>query len=338
MDAKAGNSRATIYDVARQAGVSHQTVSRFLKGYTGIRPETRGRVEEALRALNYRPNMTARSLATSSSHRIGALAYEMFETGPSKLMQGASVGAREAGYLLDIVSLDPSDDQAIDSAIQLLDQHDLAGIIASAPTERVRTAILEVPFAVPVYIEGEPEDTDGDAPLSLNGRGTNLLIEHLVGLGHRDIVYVSGPSEWYAARNGANAYRRAVRSTGLVSRPVLEGDWSAQSGYDVAARIDFDSGVTAIMAANDQMALGVLRRLSERAVRVPEDVSVVGFDDIPESQFFIPPLTTLRVDFDAQGHYAIARLLSMIDGSAAPLREDFMHVQLVTRQSTSARR
>lgn len=332
------HGRSTIYDVARYAGVSHQTVSRLLKGYEGIRPETREKVEQALRDLNYRPNQAARSLATSRSHRIGALAYEMFEMGPSKMMQGASVGAREAGYLLDIVSLDPSDDHAIDTAIQLLDQHDLAGIIASAPTERVRQALLAVPFSVPLYIEGELEDDHPSSPRSVNGLGTRLQVDHLVGLGHRRILYLSGPRQWFAATNGERAYEAALAAHGLPSMPALEGDWSARSGYDAAARIPTDGSVTAVVSANDQMALGVLRRLSERGVHVPQQISVVGFDDIPESQFFIPPLTTVRVDFDQQGRHAVGMLLSMIEGGDEPSAEGSPPPQLVARDSSGAAR
>ena len=144
---------ATIYDVAKRAGVSHQTVSRMLQGYEGIRPETRARVQAALDELEYRPNLAARSLATNRSRRIGALVYELLEVGPSKTIQGASDAARHAGYLLDIVTLDPRDDSAVEQALTVLRNQDLAGIVAFAPMDLLSDRIQRADFSVPVLLE-----------------------------------------------------------------------------------------------------------------------------------------------------------------------------------------
>lgn len=309
----------TIYDVAELAGVSHQTVSRLLKGGSGIRPANRARIEHALKELDYRPNLAARALATNRSHRIGAIAYEMLEMGPSKIIQGASDSAREAGYLLDIVSLDPRDEGSLEQAVTLLSQQDLAGILAFAPTDQINRVIAASHFSVPVYVETEEDDLLPGHEESLNGHGLRILVEHLVGLGHRRFFHVSGPTPWLSARNRLAAYEHALAAHGLTSVGSLAGDWSAASGYEAALRIPLDRGITAIVAANDQMALGVLRALSERGVGVPVDVSVVGFDDIPEAQYFQPPLTTVRLDFERQGRIAIRRLLALIgDDTAMP--------------------
>jgi LacI family transcriptional regulator len=333
---------ATIYDVARLAGVSHQTVSRHLAGFEGIRPATRQRVEAAIVELGYRPNLTARSLATARSHRIGALVYEMLEVGPSTVVQGASEAAREAGYLLDIVSLhlgrNHEDAEAIDSAIRLLDQQDLAGIIATVPTDGLRRAVESAPFVVPVVIDAEPDVTDAGAPSSVSSVGTRLLAEHLIGLGHTRILHVSGPEEWVVARNRRSTFRSVVEERGLTPLPAVEGDWSAATGFRAAQRVTPESGITAILADNDQLALGVLRALSERGIRVPEEVSVVGFDDIPESEYFIPPLTTVHVDFPLLGRYAFARVLAMIEGRDAPDFAEYLSVELVIRGSTAPAR
>jgi DNA-binding LacI/PurR family transcriptional regulator len=325
---------ATIYDVASAAGVSHQTVSRLLRGYEGIRPETRERVERAIEELSYRPNLTARSLATRRSHRIGALTHELLQVGPSKIIEGASHGAREAGYLLDIVNLDPADPGAIDDAIRILGQNELAGIIGFAPTDAVVAAFERTGFAVPMKIDAEVDERGLGEPQTLNGRGELLLIEHLTGLGHRRFLHVGGPADWLSARNREAAYQRVLDRHGLTSVGTLFGDWSSESGYEAGRQIPLDGSVTAVVAGNDQMALGVMRALHERGASVPGDISVVGFDDIPEARYFHPALTTVGLDFHRQGRIAIARLIAEIDGLDAVVVPDPVDPRLQIRESS----
>ncbi|WP_051478592.1 LacI family DNA-binding transcriptional regulator [Arthrobacter sp. H5] len=326
---------ATIYDVARAADVSHQTVSRLLKGGSGIRPENRARIEQALRELDYRPNLAARSLATNRSRRIGALVYELQEVGPSKIVQAASDSAREAGYLLDIVSLDPEDERAIAEAVALLAQQDFAGILAFAPTDRLNEVMASSKFRVPIYVETESDDLLPGRNTSLNGHALGLVTDHLLELGHSRLFHVAGPRAWLSARNRTAAYHRALEAHGLESVGTLNGDWSAASGYRAGLEIPLDRGVTAVVASNDQMALGVLRALSERGIAVPQDVSVVGFDDIPESAYFDPPLTTVRLDFRCQGRSALKKLLTLIGDTDALPEPVTVLPELVVRSSSS---
>jgi DNA-binding LacI/PurR family transcriptional regulator len=326
--------RATIYDVARLAGVSHQTVSRLLQGYEGIRPTTRKRVEDALKELDYRPNLAARALATSKSHRIGALVYELLEVGPSKTIQGASDAARHAGYLLDIVTLDPSDDTAVEQAIAMMRQQDLAGIVAFAPMDLLGDRIQHADFGVPVLLETEVDAAAAAHP-DLSDTGMGQIVDYLVSLGHRDFFHVSGPLEWWASRNRAAAYEAALARHGLESRGSLAGNWSSASGYRVGLELPLDHGVTALVAGNDQMALGLLRALAERDVSVPGDMSVTGFDDTPESEFYLPPLSTVRVDYEAQGRTLMNRFLAMIGDAQAGADEPGRAPQLVVRASTA---
>ena len=306
----------TIYDVAQVAGVSHQTVSRFLKGFEGIRPETRERVVRALDELDYRPNLTARSLKSGRSHRIGALAHEISQVGPGRIVEGASIAAREAGYVLDIISLDTRNPRAIDESLSLIMQHDLAGVLALAVTDEMTRAFESTAFGVPSYVasesEGEPDDPRG----LLSRIGIPALVAHLAGLGHRRLVHVSGPMMWSASRNRCTAYEAAIESLGLSSVAILHGDWSAASGYRAIAELKELPDATAYLVANDQMALGVMLALKERGLRIPEDVSVVGVDDIPEAAYLDPPLTTVRNDFESQGRAAVAQLLARIERSA----------------------
>jgi DNA-binding LacI/PurR family transcriptional regulator len=309
-----GGRAATIYDVAEAAGVSHQTVSRLLRGFKGIRPETRARVEAAIAELQYRPNPAARSLKNGRTQRIGALTHDLTEVGPSKALDGASHGAHDAGYLLDVVSIDPRDPNAIEQAIQILRQQELAGVMVFAAADALAAAVEHAGFAVPVIVGAEVDEAPHAAPVTPSGRGVELLVEHLFGLGHRKFLHVAGPGGWISARNRAVAYTRALEARDVKSCGVVEGDWSAASGYAAGHRIPVDGSVTAVLASNDQMALGVIRAITERGIRVPDDMSVVGFDDMPEAAYFRPSLTTVSLDHHRGGRAAIARLIAQIEG------------------------
>lgn len=324
---------ATIYDVARFAGVSHQTVSRFLRGYEGIRPETRDRVINALQELGYRPNLAARSLTTGRSHRIGALTHEIDQVGPSKIAQGASLAARQAGYLLDIVTLDMSNRDAINEALELIMQHDLAGVLALSSTDEMTQAFEAADFRVPAYVAAESDDARGGHPSELSSVGLPALVGHLASLGHERVLHIAGPTTYSAARNRVRAYQRAAAECGMSSQGVLDGDWSAKSGYDAIMALSGPLTFTAVVAANDQMALGAILALTERGYRIPDDVSVTGIDDIPEAAYFAPPLTTLRVDFATQGRIAVEQLLARIENRVLP-HSPSLPSSLIVRKST----
>ena len=208
---------ATIYDVARAAGVSHQTVSRLLKGYTGIRPQTRDRVDEAIRELGYRPNLTARSLTTGRSHRIAALTHEITQVGPSKILEGANMAARDAGYLLDVITLDVHNPAAIRESIDLALQFDLAGVLALSSTDEVTSAIETTTFRVPVYLSTGHDRMPEDSPPSASGLYD--VLHHLADLGHRDVIHIAGPRTWVGARNRIREYEAAV----VEAWPTLSG-------------------------------------------------------------------------------------------------------------------
>ena len=323
---------ATIYDVARAAGVSHQTVSRFLKGYEGIRAETRTKVMDALRELDYRPNLTARSLTTGRSHRIAALTHDISQVGPSRILEAVNAEAREAGYLLDVITLDVHDPAAIQESIDLALQYDLAGVLALSSTDEMARAFKSTVFGVPSYIVAIPDDEFGPESSHI-GVGFAELVEHLAGLGHTDIMHIAGPPTWVSGRNRSREYDAAVASVGVRSRGTVHGDWSARSGYQAVMGLPPELPATAFVAANDQMALGVMLALLERGHHVPDDVSVTGVDDIPEAAYFAPPLTTLRVNFQREGRDAFLQLLAAIDGAEPPPRSPFAS-ELMIRKST----
>lgn len=321
---------ATLVDVARLAGVSHQTVSRVVNGSDAIRPRTRALVEQAMAELDYHPNLAARALATSRPHRIGALASEILERSPLRVLNAAAETAREFGYVLDIVSVDPRDAVSLTQAIDTMNASQPAGVFVMIPTDLVISLVSPDRFKVPAVFErnGDSITTDDD----LDHYSYALVVDHLLDLGHRSICHVAGPASTPAARSREACFMRRVGLAGGQASVLRGGDWSSAWGYRAGQIIDLD-GVTAIAAANDQIALGLLRALDERGVKVPQDISVTGFDDIPESGFFQPPLTTVAVNVESIGRGALLELLAELDGIEVPLPERV--VRLVVRASTA---
>jgi DNA-binding LacI/PurR family transcriptional regulator len=327
---------ATIYDVARVAGVSHQTVSRFLSGFEGIRPETRARVEAALAQLDYRPNAAARLLRTQRTNRIGVIADRVDQTGPARIIAGAMERARERGYLLDVVLTHGLDLDAIETALALVNDHRVVGIIATAQTD----AIVEY---LQQHVSGAPFVVDARFTAFAEGPSMNefsgaIAADHLMDLGHRRVGYLSGPTAWLAASGRAAGFARRVQERGGEVVWRREGDWSADSG--AAAWLDLDAAdrsVTAIGAGNDSMAIGLISAARAAGVSTPDDLSVIGNDDIHEARYQQPSLTTVAVDFEAEGRMLVEQLLAQLEpGAPSPMLAP--RPRLVVRGSTRALR
>ncbi|WP_154097800.1 LacI family DNA-binding transcriptional regulator [Microbacterium testaceum] len=329
---------ATIYDVAKIAGVSAQSVSRYVRGHT-MRETTREKIEAALESVHYSPNLTARALISGKSQRIGLLVHGLDQIGPSRIVQGAAAASRAAGYVMDMVVVDMSDTTSINEAVLTLTDHGAAGIGALASTDEMLTVLNSASSAMPFVLAAEDEAGPHTNSSETSESGISAMVAHLVSLGHTEFLHVAGPPTWSAARNRRVAYEQAVRAHHVNSVGVLTGDWSARSGHSAIATSDLLSSATAIVCANDQMALGVMRAVFERGLRVPEDVSVTGIDDIPEAAYFSPTLTTVSVDFEAQGANLIARLLDELGDDGAPRQAIHrtslvVHGRPVTRGST----
>lgn len=328
-------SRApTIYDVAVVAGVSHQTVSRFIKGHR-VGDKSRSRVELAIAELGFQPSSAARALATRRSLRIGALTYEMDQLGPITVLTGASAAARAAGYVLDIVSLDPFDPESVNEAIGLINQRDLAGILAFAPNDTVRSRLEEADFRVPVYFENATDEhVDIDNP-NLNLRAGILAAEHLLELGHRDIAHLAGPEDWSAARLRTRGFTETLARVGHSPSFVRSGHWSAQFGFDGAQEmLRLAPQTTALFASNDQMAIGAISAITEAGLRIPEDISIIGIDGTPESPFTVPSLTTIPMYFAEQGQHSFDALLAQIDADKVQTHPQPTDTQVIARNSS----
>lgn len=307
-----------VREVAAAAGVSRQTVSRVLNDHPSIRPGTRDRVLAAMAELNFRPNRAARMLTTARSTTIGVLAASTSSLfGPASSIDAVENAARDAGYFVTVAHTTALDRASIEAALDHLLAQAVEGIVVIAPQQRVQDAMAAVSLAVPsVTLHGAGVAGD-DGVFVDQYEGARLATRHLLGRGHRRIAHLCGPADWAEARARREGFLAEIAAAGADGVVTREGDWTAASGAAIAAELLADGGVTAVFSSNDQMALGVLHAARAAGRRVPDDLAVVGFDDIPEAAFFAPPLTTVRQDFAELGRRCVARLLSLIDGGGA---------------------
>jgi LacI family repressor for deo operon, udp, cdd, tsx, nupC, and nupG len=328
----AGHRRATMVDVAREAGVSHQTVSRYLRGAGGLRPSTVERIERAIRGLDYRPNLLARSMRTRRTNRIAivmpAATGSVF---PTRTIGGAAAAAHAEGFLLDIVGLEGPAAERLERVRRLLDSEGVEGILSLAPLDGLDRSLRA--GGPPVVVAGDYDDDLHARRLLADGSFTDELVGHLQDLGHRVLVHLAGSPQWASARNRRTVYERSVADRGLISRGVLGGEWSARSGYAAVAGLPDDTDVTAVVAANDTLAVGALRAAADRGWSVPGRLSVVGWDDDEASAYLTLALTTVSVYREGQGREAMNRLLALVRGRSYPARPVTLH-RLVVRESS----
>ncbi|WP_144661384.1 LacI family DNA-binding transcriptional regulator [Paenarthrobacter nicotinovorans] len=321
-------------DVARVAGVSHQTVSRVLNNHPNVSSKTRERVEQAITELGYRRNTAARSLVTRRSQTIGVLGSELAQYGPSHTLLGVQQAARDAGYFVSVAGLREVTPETIKDALAHFMDQGVDGIVVTVPHPGTFEVLKDVTSQVPLVAVGSVGDEQLVGATVDQRQGARLAVEHLLDLGHRRIGHLSGPSDWIDAAARIDGWRDALDAAGIEPGSLIEGDWSAECGYREGLKIAAERAVTALFVANDQMALGVLRAFHETGVQVPGDISLVGFDDQPESAYFIPPLTTVAQDFEELGQRCIGLLLDRIEsgstGTAATVTP-----QLIVRSTTA---
>lgn len=328
----AHKGRPTMYDVAREAGVSHQTVSRVVNSAPNVAEGTKLRVRAAMQLLDYRPSASARSLAARRTHAIGVVTFVGPYFGPMSTIQGVEAAARARRYTpysVSLAGLEPRQSRAV---LDDLLQRDVEGLVVVAPTDEQAELVDSVlPQDLPVLalearLPGRP------LVASDNETGGALAGEHLVSLGHRRLAHIAGPPGWSEARLRTVGWEKVLEAHGLEPGVRVDGDWSARSGHEAWSRMR-QAGVTAVYAANDQMALGLLSALYEAGLRVPEDVSVVGYDNTPESGWYFPPLTTVEQEFRRAGEVGIEQLMKLVEG--LPVEPEVLVAPaLVERHST----
>ena len=323
-----------IYDVARLAGVSHQTVSRVINDSPMLKAETRERVLTAMADLGYVPNAAARALVTAKSKIIGILITDIVYHGPAGMMHSMEVEALNSGYMAISASVDPQSLESINRGVQHLRQMGIDGLVVITPQSDSVSVVEKLVTNIPVvYIDSPNQPKSLSASLD-NFSGAKKGTQHLIDLGHKNIVHVAGPTTWFDAEPRIRGYESALQEAGLVPR-VIAGDWNIETGYQIGKALDLDTeGITAIFAANDNLALGLMHAFRERGVAIPGRVSIVGFDDVPEAPYFAPPLTTLKPDLAELGRVSMGLILGYLKGESVE-HFNVVEPELMVRASTA---
>lgn len=322
-------------DVARLAGVSHQTVSRVINDHPSVRASTRDRVLAAMAQLHYRPNRLARALVTARSGLLGVVTSGSAKYGPMSTLLAIEEAARASEFAVHVRALraateagPPAETQpeevpsaeALDAALAALDTQAVEAVVVIAPRIPALAALAEISSRAPLVLvaAGVAPTERFDVVAVDQAAGARAVTRHLLDLGHTRIGHLAGPASWCDSAERVRGFREELARAGLEAAGEWEGDWSATAGYRLGLQLADDADrPTAIVASNDQMALGLLRAFAERGVAVPADVSVTGFDDIEGTDHFQPPLTTVRQDFRALAALVMERVLAAASGGAA---------------------
>lgn len=338
--------RITIKEVASVAGVSTQTVSRVINERPDVSPETRKRVKEVIEQLSYQPSALARSLISQRSHMLGVVTFGLKYIGPSQTLNGISDKADELGYMLLMKELGNFKANRIDDVIDSLLARQVDGILWAAPEIGDNHAWMDrdlEKFPIPMlFVAMRPRDGVSSIATD-NYRGAVLAVEHLLQLGRKKIGHISGPLGWWEAEERKRGWRETLRSAGLDAPEshCTEGNWSSASGERAFLQLlDTYPDMDAIFVGNDQMALSVLREAMRRNIKIPEQLAVVGFDNILESAYFYPSLTTVSQDLQLLGEQAVQNMVDMVrlQQSGLPVvpRSLFIQPALIIRESSKA--
>jgi DNA-binding LacI/PurR family transcriptional regulator len=336
-----GATRALVMsDVAVRAGVSHQTVSRVVNGHPHVAPATRERVQRAIEELGYRPNTAARALVTGSTRSLGLVTSHINQYGPAQTLLGLEQAARAAGYSLSVAILDDDSEMAMREAVDRFVAQSVDAVVALSTYGQAVEALGRFDAPVPLIAVQVGRDERRPTVWVDQEAGAALATRHLLELGHRTVHHVAGPGDSLEARGRIIGWRRELVAAGAEVPELLTGDWWPASGHTagrelagrIRARRAGDPEVTAVFLANDQMALGLLNALHDEGLSVPGDLSVVGFDDVPEAAYYTPPLTTVRQDFAELGRRGVELVLARLRGEDH--QTEPVTPQLVVRATT----
>jgi DNA-binding LacI/PurR family transcriptional regulator len=334
-----GPKRPTIRDVAAQAGVSHQTVSRVINREPSVRPETRSRVLQTIADMKYVPNPMARGLIANRTHSIGMVTTDVSDHSFAEAVAGAEREARRLGYYLMVASVEEA---AVDDGgkyLRLLVERRIEGLIL-ARAHGVDDQVAQArETGMPIVTIGPRSGNDISVDVD-NVAAAREGVAHLLAAGHRSIAVISGPADWHAVQNRSLGFRQACEEWGVQARDELvehASDWSPMSGQAAAARLlTRGEPFTALFAHSDLLALGAIRELRAHGLQVPKDVSVVGFDDIDVAAFTDPPLTTIRQPMQAVGALAASLVIGHASERTTPQpKEHLLPGILIARESVA---
>ncbi|MCZ7572498.1 MAG: LacI family transcriptional regulator [Ardenticatenaceae bacterium] len=343
----AAQRRVTIKQVAREAGVSAQTVSRVINDRRDVSAETRQRVKAVIDRLGYQPSYIARSLISGSSCTIGVVVWGLQFYGPFQAFLGIEQAANEQGYDLFLrltQAITQDDGKAL---IKSMLSHQVDGIIWAVPEsgqnhDWICTAAHTLPVPI-VFLSMRPRPSLHVAAVD-NRVGGRIATEHLVAQGYRKVGLIAGPLSWWEAAERRRGWVEALEATGLPAdeTAVVEGDWTPRSGEQAMYRLlERHASIEAVFVSNDQMALGAMKAARAAGRTIPDDLALIGFDDISEAPYLVPPLSTIRQDLDALGRQAVHKLISLFnsddqDNHADEQVSPMLQPELIIRESSGA--
>ncbi|GHD32795.1 LacI family transcriptional regulator [Streptomyces galbus] len=330
-----GPRTASMADVARLAGVSSQTVSRVSNGYAGVNEETRRAVLAAMKELGYRPNSAARALKRGEFRTIGVITFTLATTGNVRTLEAIATSAAQEGYAVTLLPVAVPTQDEVRGAFSRLEELAVDAVIVIMEVHLLDAATITLPPHVQVVVVDSDAGDRYTVVDTDQAGGTRAAVQHLLDLGHDTVWHLAGPEDSFAAQRRTDAWRAVLTEAGRVPPPLIQGDWSTESGYRAGRELARRQDCTAVFVANDQMALGLQHALHEHGRRVPEDVSVVGFDDIPEAAHFSPPLTTVHQDFAKVGRLCVRAALRKVRGEGAERGTTLVPTRLVVRASTA---
>jgi DNA-binding LacI/PurR family transcriptional regulator len=324
----------SIRDVAGAAGVSYQTVSRVINGHPSVKGSTRDRVLAAISELGFRPNRAARALAGGPAQSVTVLTSDTTLYGYAGVLQGVEEAARAADFGVGVRVVESAETGAVQDAVSRATDSGSALIVVAFDSAGA-AALAAVPAGVPMVAAVETpagDEGSGQPWVWINDREAAVTAtNYLLDLGHRTVHHVAIPSSAATGQRLAG-WRSALHSAGAEIPEPLQAAWDSRSGYQAGRQLAADRGVTAVLCGNDDLALGVMRAMLETGRTVPGEVSVVGFDDTPQSAYFVPALTTVRLDFTELGRAAFALLHERMGGQAAEAAQP--RPQLIVRESS----
>jgi LacI family transcriptional regulator len=337
--------RPTIKDIAQMCNVSTQTVSRVINKRPDVSPATRETVEKAIAEMGYRPSLLARSLVQQRSYTLGVILAGLKYLGVSQSLNGIAEESEHSGYTLFVKELLRFDTPNIVPVIESLMAHQVEGIIFAAPelNENVKIVQSQLPTSCPpiIFLKCQPNPNYTTINIDNYG-GARKAVEYLLSIGRRHIGLITGPMEWLESRQRKQGWDDALKSVGADINPQkwVQGNWSSASGESAFAElIQKYPNMNAVFVSNDQMALGALHYANAHGIRVPEDMAMIGFDDLTEAAYFTPALSTITHPLRELGILAVKTLLEQIDGLGSAMhREITLETELILRDSTPANR
>jgi DNA-binding LacI/PurR family transcriptional regulator len=294
------------------------------------------RVSKALAELHYTPNLAARALRSQEPDKILVVVPDDSIHVPAKMLTGAKTVALANGYRVETVTLDRNSEVVVSQLRRVLSASDVAGILSFAPL--LRPVSSHSATQPPLVVAGDYDDILRAPGTLADGSPTARVVRHLVSLGHGHFFHVAGPSAWPAARSRAAVYRETIMEMGVTSHGIGYGDWSIASGHAAGLRIAALDHVTAVIAANDHMAIGVMRALHENGLKVPNDISVIGWDDLEESSFLVPSLSTVRMDHEALGGRSMMDLMRRVRNTPRTALPTLIRSEILLRESVGPAR